>query len=170
MAQTARTYAPRRRYDEVPAPQIEIHRGQGRRADEGQYRAAVSTFKIVLAVVLIVCAVSVARIWFVNASMVTLTEAGRITSQLDEARAVASSLELKYYTMTNASNIKPYAADKLGMVAATAGNATYVDLTPGFLKEQAPLVIDRALAAQAELDAQVTAAEKYVGAGVRGMS
>jgi len=157
MAQAARTYAPRRRYEEVPSPRIEVHRGQGRRLDSEQYRHAVSIFKLAIVVVLIACAICVARVWLVNASMVTLTEASKVTAQLDEARAMESSLELKYYTLTNASNIKPYAAEKLGMMATSAEYATYVDLTPDFLKTSTPQVVERALVAQAEVDAAAAA-------------
>ena len=155
MAQTARAYAPQRRYEEQPRPRIEVHTGQGRRTDTAAYARTVSVFKLAMVLVAVVAAVCIGRIFLVNASMETLTQAHQVNMQLDEARAIGTNLEARYYTLTNSTNVKPYAAEQLGMVAASAEAVTYIDLTPDFLKASAPQVISKAVDAQATLDARL---------------
>ena len=139
MAQPARAYAPKRRYEEREQPQIQVHPGRGRAADSARYAYILSVFKLACALLAVITVVGVARVWLTNASMETLTQTSTIAASIEDARAMGSELEVQYFALTNPTRIKPYATDTLGM--APAATPVSVDLTPSAFKEAVPAVI-----------------------------
>lgn len=157
MASTARAYSPNRRYEEVPSsPRIEVHPGRGKRQDSAQYSHTMALFRIGMVVLVLLAAMAVGRLWLTNASMEVLTQTSAIDTSIKEARLTGAELEVQYSALTNPNTIKPYAANHLGMGPA-AGETTYVDLTPRFAQEAAPLVVNKVVTAseQAAVSEQV---------------
>ncbi|MGI6220351.1 MAG: hypothetical protein ACOYIP_00515 [Coriobacteriales bacterium] len=153
MASTARAYAPRHRYEEVPAsPQFEVHAGQGRKAEHAQYSQTMAIFRIGMIVLALLAAMAVGRLWLTNTSMEVLTQTNSINTTIKEARLTGSELEVQYSELTNPAKVKLYAQYRLGMGPAY-GATTYVDLTPQFAKEATPLVVNRVVGAQAQVAA-----------------
>ncbi|MBQ6395289.1 MAG: hypothetical protein IJH87_02960, partial [Atopobiaceae bacterium] len=143
MASTARAYAPKHRYEEVPAsPQFEVHPGRGRSAEHAQYAQTMSIFRICMVVLALLAAMAVGRLWLTNTSMEVLTQTNAINTTIEEARLTGSELEVQYSQLTNPAKIKLYAQYRLGMGPA-AGAGSYVDLAPQFAMEATPLVVNR---------------------------
>ena len=139
MAQPARSYAPKRRYEEYGQPQIQVHPGRGRAVDNARYAYVLSMFKLACALLAVITVVGVARVWLTNASMDTLTQTSTIAASIEDARAIGSELEVQYLALTNPARVKPYAADVLGM--APAATTVSVDLTFDAVKGAVPAVI-----------------------------
>ena len=153
MASTARAYAPKHRYEEVPAsPQLEVHAGRGRNAEHAQYAQTMAIFRICMVVLALLAAMAVGRLWLTNTSMEVLTQTNSINTTIQEARLTGSELEVQYSQLTNPAKVKLYATYHLGMGPA-AGATTYVDLTPQFAKEATPLLVNRVVGAQAQVAA-----------------
>lgn len=133
MASTARSYEPRRRYQQQPRPDIEVHPGRGRE-NEAKVEKAVSTFKLAVAVLAVLAIMCVARVALTNASMDTLTKVSEVNAAIEEAEATQTDLEVEYYSATSATDLKAYAEDELGMSAAAVATTT-VDLTPEVLEQ-----------------------------------
>lgn len=153
MASTARAYAPRHRYEEVPAsPQFEVHEGSGRRTEHAQYAQTMTIFRIGMLVLALLAAMAVGRLWLTNTSMEVLTQTNSINTTIEEARLTGSELEVQYSELTNPAKIKLYAQYRLGMGPAY-GATSYVDLTPQFAQEATPLIVNRLVGAQAEVAA-----------------
>jgi len=153
MASTARAYAPKHRYEEVPAsPQFEVHSGRGRSTEHAQYAQTMSIFRICMVVLALLAAMAVGRLWLTNTSMEVLTQTNAINTTIEEARLTGSELEVQYSQLTNPAKIKLYAQYRLGMGPA-AGAVSYVDLTPQFAKQATPLVVNRVVSAQGQIAA-----------------
>ena len=166
MASTARAYAPKRRYEEVPRPRprIEVHPGQYRRADAGQYARAMSVFKIVVVAVALLTVMAVARIWLTSASLDVLTQTNAVESSIEESREIGDSLDAQYYALSNSTSIREYAANTLGMVAPGA-SAEVIDVTSDLVTSvfsqvsaNAQSMIDNAVAEAAASLASVSTA------------
>ena len=93
MANAARAYAPKHRYEEVPAsPQLQVHPGRGRKAEHAQYAQTMSIFRIGMVVLALIAAMAVGKLWLTNASMEVLTQTSSIESTIKEARLTGSQL------------------------------------------------------------------------------
>ncbi len=134
MANTARAYQPKRRYEEMPRPRprIEVHPGQDRRVDAERYSRAMALFKLVIALVALLAVVGFTRVWFISASVDVLTQMSEVESSIEAARTEGSSLDAQYYAASSTSSVMTYASEKLGMVASEA-TPVEVDLTPDYV-------------------------------------
>ncbi|MGI6217776.1 MAG: hypothetical protein ACOYIK_09220 [Coriobacteriales bacterium] len=152
MASTARAYAPKRRYEEVPQTRIEVHPGQGRRADAAEYSKLMARFKVALVIIAVLTVVAVGRVWFTDATMDILNQTSAVETQIDEARVTGTSLEVQYYAATNPTKVKEYAADNLGMSEGTVATTT-VDVRPTELTSSVTEVVDQVIADYNEVQA-----------------
>ena len=118
MAQAERAYR-------IPAYTEPAHvrtRGRSLRADRtGSSEQAttpllVTVARMVAIVLVVITALSFARIALTNATVVTMIESDAIASQIADARSTGVSLEMEQTVLTNSSAIK-VAAKRLGMVA-----------------------------------------------------
>ena len=139
MTSTARSYAPSRRYEHVPAPRIEVHQGQGTKIGS-QQKSLVTLFKIAATLMVLITVVAIGRVWLTNASMDILTQTSIVNNQIEEARTAGSSLEAQYYALANPNRVKDYASNTLGMAAAASPTAV-IDLTPDAVKNTVPNVV-----------------------------
>jgi len=160
MAYSDRAYSsPSRRRVESPSrqPRIEVHPGQGRRADSAQYARVMSIFKIAGVALALVAVIAVARIWFTSATMDVLTQSDAVASSIEDARQQGSSLEMQYYSLANPSKVKEYASTSLGMSANTEA-AVVIDFTPSFVGSSVTGAVEKAQLGNQTLQNQAAAA------------